>query len=180
MPHLFTRPDDAPPHWYLERQVDRQTLARDASTTFPLVVLDGDPLQPLWYGWTYPEHDRWLDDLTDFYRPKFASGTLVFPDAYLVLTTTEETLKQRRAADKTRPRRNFERHLRLLLTQPRYFEQLARLLPGRVRLMDAASVDGTIAELDAWLPRLREGTDDALAVFDQIVEWLRTHPAPHV
>ena len=48
---LFERPSPEPPLWYLERQVDRWRLAVESAAKHGLAILDGDPFQPLWYGW---------------------------------------------------------------------------------------------------------------------------------
>jgi hypothetical protein len=50
---LFERPEDAPPEWYFERQVQRWQIAQEQSSFYRLVILDGDLFQPLWYSWAY-------------------------------------------------------------------------------------------------------------------------------
>ena len=67
---LFERPAPAPEDWYLERQAERYALARAASETHPLAILDGVPFQPLWYNWSF-----------GFFRPLIASGAMAFPTA---------------------------------------------------------------------------------------------------
>ncbi|HEY8560173.1 MAG TPA: AAA family ATPase [Pyrinomonadaceae bacterium] len=44
---LFARPENEPAEWYFERQVERWRIARERSRRGALVVLDGDPFQPL-------------------------------------------------------------------------------------------------------------------------------------
>lgn len=82
---LFERPEHEAPEWYVERQVDRWQLATAAAQRHPLVVLDGDPYQPLWYNWAF-NFAGWqeLDFLEAFYRPRLARGELSFPDRYIV------------------------------------------------------------------------------------------------
>ena len=67
---LFERPSIAPEDWYLGRQEERYALARAASETHPLAILDGAPFQPLWYNWSF-----------GFFRPLIASGAMAFPTA---------------------------------------------------------------------------------------------------
>ncbi|HEX3522603.1 MAG TPA: hypothetical protein VHT52_11020, partial [Stellaceae bacterium] len=50
---LFERPSPEPPLWYLERQVERWRFAVESAGKHGLSILDGDPFQPLWYGWAY-------------------------------------------------------------------------------------------------------------------------------
>ncbi|HEY9650862.1 MAG TPA: AAA family ATPase, partial [Coleofasciculaceae cyanobacterium] len=50
---LFQPPTPEPIYWYFERQVERWTLAQSQLKNHDLVVLDGDPFQPLWYNWAF-------------------------------------------------------------------------------------------------------------------------------
>ena len=85
---LFERPTSAPEDWYLERQVERCVLARAASETHPLAVLDGGPFQPLWYNWPFSFEDcQSLGHLRGFYSPLVASGMMGFPDRYCLLVS---------------------------------------------------------------------------------------------
>ncbi|HEX8454780.1 MAG TPA: AAA family ATPase [Longimicrobium sp.] len=80
---LFSRPAAEAPDWYLERQVERWTMAARAPG---LAILDGDPFQPLWYNWSYG-FDGWqpLDELAAFHRPRILRGDINFPDQYVIL-----------------------------------------------------------------------------------------------
>ena len=63
---LFVRPPSAPEDWYLERQEERYALARAASETHPLAVLDS---------WSFGFEDcQSLDHLRGFFRPLVANG----------------------------------------------------------------------------------------------------------
>ena len=72
---LFERPPDEPPDWYLERQAERRDMSARAEQSNGLVILEGDPFQPLWYNWAY-DFEGWqpLDELVRFYRPRIARG----------------------------------------------------------------------------------------------------------
>lgn len=61
------------------------------------------------------------------------------PDIYFVLCATELQLRERRAVDSTRLRRNFEKHLRLVEPQRHYFNELQKHVPNRVRFVDIGS-----------------------------------------
>ena len=143
---LFERPAQAPADWYLERQVERWEIAQKHSANDRLVVLDGDVFQPLWYNWSFGfAKYQPLDALTDFYRPRIEAGVIGFPDHYVHLFIDENALRLRKEADQTRSRRGFDSHLRLLQTQPRYFEVLSGLMPSRVHGVEAKKCRNELA-----------------------------------
>lgn len=117
---LFERPPDEPPAWYFERQVDRWLAGTNAARTNELVILDGDPFQPLWYNWAY-DFSGWqpLEFLVSFYRPRVAKQELSFPDHYVILEANEATLRARKGIDRSRLRRGFDTHLRFIEPQRR-------------------------------------------------------------
>ncbi len=41
--------------WYFEREIERWELACEQDGTDRLIILDGDPYQPVWFNWIYPE-----------------------------------------------------------------------------------------------------------------------------
>lgn len=174
---LFDRPEDEAPEWYFERQADRWALAVEAARRHPLVVLDGDPFQPLWYNWAY-DFEGWqrLDFVEAFYRPRLVRGALDFPDRYVVFGATEQVLRQRKEADRTRQRRGFEAHLRFIEPQRRYFEAMRSLSPGRVQFLDAHGVDENVRAVRAG-GQGAEGERQPVELFDSLIEWLRRHPA---
>ena len=65
---LFGRPSAEPPLWYLEKQVERWRIALKSAEKHGLAILDGDPFQPLWYGWAYGFIEpHTLSTVTSFY-----------------------------------------------------------------------------------------------------------------
>ena len=173
---LFERPSDEPADWYLERQVERWRRALEASRDRD-VVLDGDPFQPLWYNWAYDfEGCHSLDQLAAFYRPRLVRRELAFPNLYVLFTASGDVLRLRKASDPARTRRNFERHLRFIVPQQRYFAMMQRLSPGLVLLVSSDSIqDNTTTVADAFrFPRSRP---DDLSLFDALVDWLRGTPS---
>jgi hypothetical protein len=174
---LWKRPEDEPSEWYLERQVDRYALAVKQVRRHPLVVLNGDPFQPLWYNWAY-DFVGWLglDFLEAFYRPRLLSGDIGFPDLYVVFTADVEMLRQRKEADRTRQRRGFETHLRFIEPQRRYFEAMQRFSPERVRFLDSQGIGENVQAVAA---AAREACPEQrpAELFDQLVGWLRGNSA---
>lgn len=161
-------------HWYYERQVDRYAMARTAAERGQSAVLDGDPLQPLWYNWIYPEFGP-LVDVVDFFSHAMRTGRIRFPDCYVVLGTSATALRTRKERDETRRRRNFERHLNLIEPQRRYFEALRSEGGVTVHFLQNNEVNDTLQQV-ARLEALGTVKDtDALRA---VAAWLSTHPAP--
>jgi hypothetical protein len=174
---LFTRPAEAEPEWYFERQVERWALASRAAREHDLVVLDGDPFQPLWYSWSYG-YAGWqpLEMMEAFYRPRIERGDIGWPDRYVVLGAPEAVLRQRKAADAGRRRGSFDEHLRFIEPQRRYFRAMESFSPGSVRFAEAGAVGDSVravhrAALDA------EPEPHPLQRFDRMVDWLRRNAA---
>ena len=166
-------PDDAA-EWFIDLHVAqwRRAVTRAADGRF--AVLDGDPFKGLWYNWIYAE-DGWaqVDATAPLYRARIERGDLAFPDLYVVLVATDAQLRQRRASDPTRTRRNFEKHLRLVEPQRQYFEALRAVAPMRVSLLDTtrqASLVGAVREAVRDLPPV---PPDSLRLLDHMVEWVR-------
>jgi len=173
---LFARPAEETPTWYLERQVERWTMATLATDHFPLVVLDGDPFQPLWYNAAYGYRGlQSLDVLEGFYRRHVARGTLGFPDRYVLLGASESQLRAQKAGDRTRGRRHFKQHLEFIDLQRRYFEHMERRAPGRVRFVEAARVEARAAAVRDGV-RAAPTVPTPLTLFDALIAWLRAHP----
>lgn len=174
---LFARPESEPPEWYFERQVERWALAAREAQTRPLVVLDGDPFQPLWYNWAYDFRGRQgLDFMEAFYRPRVAEGALGFPDRYFIFGAPAEELRRRKEADAGRRRGGFEAHLRFVGPQRRYFAAMRSYAPGRVRFVEAVTVEGNVRAV-AGPHGPAAGREQSLALFDFLVAWLRSHSA---
>ena len=174
---LFARPADAAPEWYLERQVERWSLASTAAREHDLVVLDGDPFHPLWYDWSYG-YVGWqpLERLEAFYRPRIGRGEIGWPDRYVLLGASEAVLRQRKAADARRCRRGFDTHLRFIEPQRRYFRAMESFSPGRVRFHEAGVLQDTVDAV-RFAARGAVPEPHPLELFDRMVDWLRRSPA---
>jgi hypothetical protein len=117
----------------------RREKTEAPSKRYGLSTLDGDPFQPLWYGWAYSFIEpHTLTTVTSFYREAIAAGGLAFPGRYILLTVSEPELRARKQADTPRSRRNFAKHMSLLRHQPRYFATMNAISRGlRTSLMSA-------------------------------------------
>lgn len=177
--HLFARPENETAAWYLERQVDRRAIAGKQSGLHSLVILDGDPFQPLWYNWAYDFAGlQDLDFMERFYKPKIRNKTIEFPDLYVIFSTNEAELRKHRTGDAGRTRRNFESHLRMIEPLHRYFKAMQAFSPNRVSFLDAESM-----ETNAEFVREKAGGlagragDEPVELFDKIIKWLRENKA---
>lgn len=139
---LFERSYKEPSDWYFRMQVKRWELARDASLSGKVAILDGDHLQPVWYNWIFDDLNlQTVEEVLEFYSKAFSEGALGFPDAYVLLHLDIDELRSRKESDKRRSRRNFEMHLRLIEPQRDYFEMLQSCGHSSVAFMEATSPD---------------------------------------
>lgn len=123
---LFERPVNESSHWYFQMQEERWKLASQISDMGKVAILDGDHLQPVWYNWIFSDLGlQPMDDVLRYFKKSFEKGSIGFPDAYVVLTLGLDELRQRKNADKSRRRKNFETHLRLIEPQKEYFHALS-------------------------------------------------------
>ncbi|HEV2146563.1 MAG TPA: hypothetical protein VGR37_04025 [Longimicrobiaceae bacterium] len=162
--------------WFADRHAELWRAAVEQTPDAPFAVLDGDPFKGLWYNWIYAG-DGWPgpDAVAPAYRSHLERGTLGFPDLYVVLGATEAHLRQRRADDRTRSRRGFERHLRMVGPQRRYFVALQAAAPGRVAFVESADREALVGRVLKALERLPPDPPDPVRLFDRMVEWVRSH-----
>jgi hypothetical protein len=176
---LFDKPQNASDEWYFERQVERWSLAQEQSKSHPLVILDGDPFQPLWYCWAY-DFVGWqdLDFMEQFYQPRVQNKTLRFADLYFILSASEAELRRRKAADESRKRRGFEAHLKMIEPQRRYFQALQTFSPNRVLFLEAESLE---INLDVVRERISAASKhseiESEVLFNKVIQWLRENKA---
>ncbi len=166
---LFERPAQPSPYWYYERQVERFQLAR-AYPVDKLVLLDGDPFQPIWYNPLFPSVTS-LDygSLVDFYRAHLERKTLAWPDRYIILSAPVAELRKRKEADARFRRRNFEAHLALVDFLPEYFGMLSQDL---VLFQQAVSIERNAkAVLDFCLTKPKQS--DSVALFNKVASWMQ-------
>jgi deoxyadenosine/deoxycytidine kinase len=165
---LFTRPENPPSEWYLERQVERWTIAQAHEQSHNLVVLDGDPFQPLWYNWAYNFVGlQSLEMLERFYQRSLQIGNLDFPDMYFLLGATKLALKQRRISDSSRKRSNFEKHLKMVEPQSRYFQVMKTVSPSHVYFLEAKHTETSANAILKHTAKHKTSNPDTL--FDYLI-----------
>ena len=127
--------------WYYDKQIQRFQLSTQAVCS----IFDGDIFQPLWYNWSYsyPEGYFGSDKVCDYYLSAIRAGRILFPDLYFLLNTSEANLRKRKEGDATRRRKNFEKHLKLRRTQPRYFGAIHEAFPAMVELLEFGDLKTT-------------------------------------
>jgi len=162
--------------WFVERHAEQWRLARGLASGAPFAVLDGDPFKGLWYNWVYAG-DGWedADVVAPLYRAHIEGGTLAFPDLYVALTATDDELRERRAADPTRTRRNFGKHLALAAPLRRYFEALREAAPARVAILDTSTRLGLTRRVTEAIECLPSDPPDSLRLLNHVSDWLRSH-----
>jgi thymidylate kinase len=167
--------------WFLEQDQDvaRWNRARALARRAPFVILDGDPFKGLWYNWIYAA-DGWpsVEATAAVYRERVRQGTLAFPDLYVLLHATEAQLRQRRAGDPTRTRRNFEKHLALIEPQRRYFAALHDASPDRVLFLETTDRDTLVPAVRDAVTALGSSRTDDSQLLEMLVHWVRTQCAP--
>lgn len=175
---LFKRPLVMPENWYFERQVERWKIAQEKIQQHEWVVLDGDVFQPFWYNWSYnfEVFGQSLEEISDFYRPHVENGALGYPDHYFLLQVDVAELRKRKENDVTRRRGNFEKHLKVIEPQKRYFQELDRQIAGFVDFIVAAEVQKNVERIvDARGASFDH--QNSLELFDGMIGWLKTNRA---
>jgi deoxyadenosine/deoxycytidine kinase len=172
---LFQRPNPEPENWYLDRQVERWTIAQEKQKSYDIVLLDGDMFQPIWYNWIYKDQlPQSLPFLKTFYINKMKQGRIGFPDAYIHLSIHTQELRKRKENDLTRKRGNFEKHLRLIEPLQQYFHTMNTLSPNLVHFVDAVSVGKNIKHILDICSSLKNNRqdDNPVALLEDLVSWL--------
>jgi hypothetical protein len=160
---LFEHPSPEPPLWYLERQVERWRFAIESSERYGLSILDGDPFQPLWYGWAYGFIEpHTLTTVTSFYHDAIATGSL--------LTVAEPELRRRKQGDISRSRRNFAKYLSLHRHQPRYFSAMNTICPGLAYVLDAGAPVTALAEIAISVIRSVQCAENSLTILQHLAD----------
>ena len=157
---LFARPTPEPADWYLDRQNARWEMAALQARQGRRAILDGDPFQPLWFGWIFQEGPwaGWRDTL-QFYRQRILEGRLAFPDRYVFFTLPEPSRRERllvreraRGLGEERAQHKVERYAQLAEPQRRYFEALATQFPDWVVRLEPTSLVQSAAIIEDLRP----------------------------
>ena len=140
--------------------------------------MDGDVFQPMWYNWIYdyPAVHLSAEETHNFYRDKIRKGLLRFPDLYIVFQVEEKELRRRKDADKTRRRRNFEKHLQLIQPQLQYFKFLQQHTDLAVEFMDYDDLNKTKRGVSLLIKQTNSKEKNDLQIFEKLCEWLDKNP----
>ncbi|MEQ9266725.1 MAG: hypothetical protein RLN81_15960 [Balneolaceae bacterium] len=169
---LFERDETATKLWYYEKQVERYKLCKESRQSS---ILDGDIFQPLWYNWTYGYHSDFpsRQETIDFYFQMIKEGQIQFPDLYILFQADEDELRQRKEADGSRTRRNFEKHLKLIEPQQKYFRFLAEETDVDVGFVHYTDFTATEKVVTSLIQSKSEHSKNDLDIFESAVNWLK-------
>lgn len=164
---------DEPERWFVARHVEQWQRAVALAGSAEVVVLDGDPFKTLWYNWVFAsDPGAAIVRAGKLYDAEVAQDRIRIPDLYILLRVTEAQLRERRAGDLTRSRRNFEKHLALVEPQRRYFAELSRVSPGRVLALDTVDRESLVHRALTALDRLPVASSDAGRLLNDMTIWL--------
>ena len=176
---LFERPaTNEPKFWYFERQIERWQKAQRAVQNHKIVILDGDPFQPLWYNWAYDyDFGDAPDEIARFYRKALAAGEIDFPDRYFILNVKTDALRWRKANDILRTRKTFERHLRFIEPQKDFFEFIKSIDSDLVEFVENVEIEKTARKVMDFANTCGNNADkpSRLELFDKVEDWLKNH-----
>lgn len=177
---LFERKESEPRFWYLKKQIERWKLASCAVANHKIVILDGDPFQPIWYNWAYDfDFGEPLETITDFYKKKLAAGEIRFPDKYFILSVKTAELQKRKALDDSRTRKNFDRHLRFIEPQRAFFNFIKSINNDLVDFIENREIEES-GKIVIDLISNQNASPNAYsspALFDEVREWLKNNNA---
>ncbi len=162
--------EEAAAHFWVKRNVARWAEVHAREQRDGLVVVDTDPFK-LHFTWTLYQSGQtseraWIL-MRDVARDAFVAGRYGLADLIFVADIDMATLRERKASDPTRTRRNFERHAQLRDSLLRWYRAIDALEPGRV--VFGLPDSGIAPELLALAPR-RERS--GAAIFDRLLALL--------
>jgi len=170
---LFERPDSVSEYWYHEMQVERYKMCQRSSQ---MSILDGDIFQPIWYNWAckYPSNFLSKAKTHRFYKSKLETGKMRFPDLYIIFHVEERELWVRKENDKTRQRRNFEKHLKIIEPLKEYWKFLNEETEVEVKFVHYKDLESTKREVMSFIRDVEVLSIDHLNAFKQIENWIHS------
>ena len=127
--------EEAAARFWVERNAARWSEVREREKRDGLVVVDTDPFK-LHFTWTLYQSGqttrRAWELMRDVAREAFVAGRYGLADLIFVSDIDMTTLRERKANDPTRTRRNFERHVQLRDSLLQWYRAIDALEPGRV------------------------------------------------
>lgn len=180
---LFWRSRKQPADWYLDRQNARWEMAAYAERHGTPALLDGDPLQPLWFGWLFPD-EPWttVESAGAFFIDRVRAGRMRLPDIYFLIGCDEEERARRLfgreialGKDPDRVRSKVGRYRAFAAEQRAFFDALASQFPGWIANIDSGRADAA-GRLGAMLKASPPSPPDPIAALEFAVDWLHAHP----
>ncbi|MBG6130695.1 thymidylate kinase [Aquimarina sp. EL_43] len=170
---LFERTDNEPKLWYYERQLDRYRFCENSNKKS---ILDGDIFQPIWYNWVcnYPSSFASKKETHEFYRTKLSEGEIAFPDLYIVFYCDEKLLHVRKEKDKTRKRRNFEKHLEIIEPLKEYYRFLEKETDIELKFVEYENIEIVKRKVLNYINGSHRKKIQQLKTFEQIENWIDT------
>ena len=173
---LFERKAVESKFWYFEKQIERWQLALSAMKHHEIVILDGDPFQPIWYNWAYDyDFGESFEGIMSFYQSALISKAMDFPHQYFILYAGDEELRRRKINDALRRRKNFERHLRFIKPQIAYFNFINSLNNHFVEFIENKEINASAERVINLIEDKNPGEFSSLNLFASIKNWLSTH-----
>lgn len=179
---LFARPNSEPTGWYHDRQTARWEMAQLKASQGALSVLDGDPLQPIWFGWIFENEPS---ESIAFYRRKFVDRGMKVPDQYVFLHIAEDERRDRmlkreraRGLGEERAQLKTARYSRMVQPQMAFFNAISDRFQGWVTFVEATSVEKTVAAVTSIQGPI--AAPDSVEVIDFISEWIAANSAAQV
>lgn len=168
---LFERTYEESKFWYYERQLDRYRYCRKSKKDS---ILDGDIFQPIWYNWAcnYPTNFASKIETHNFYKAKLIEGEIKFPDLYIVFHCDEKELHRRKENDKTRQRRNFEKHLKIIPPLMDYYSFLDKETDIEMRFIEYSDIKATKKKVLDYIRNTPNKSVDQMETYEKIEHWL--------
>jgi hypothetical protein len=99
-------------------------------------------------------------------------GRIGFPDLYIIFQVEEKELWIRKEKDKTRQRRNFEKHINIIEPLKEYFRFLDKETELQIKFIPYEDIDIAKREVCSSIENLDIKNIDKLKTFEQIVNWI--------
>ena len=171
---IFDRPKPEPQNWYYERQLDRLSQAKDAESDHDLVVLAGDPYQPVWFNWMFPDwgFEPWQVVLR-FFSERQDAGLM--PDFFGFTHVDEDERYKRliarllaRGHSRDLAEAKHAKYQPMTAVIRAYFEALGSEFPGFVLMIETGNMEQSTKEIRAHRPY----SPDSHQLFSFMETWL--------
>ncbi|EZH75868.1 hypothetical protein ATO12_03500 [Aquimarina atlantica] len=168
---LFKGEEKKDTFWYYKKQIERYQLSLESDE---MSILDGDIFQPLWYNWIYcyPAEFYSKEETHAFFLKAIRENRICFPDLYILFETTVNKLKERKKNDLTRSRRNFEKHLKMIQPQRKYFAFLKEKTDINVEFVEYDDLESTKRRVLEIISTNQKREINCENNFKQITNWL--------